>query len=71
MTHRLAASPETCRWGYLDAAVPPVLTIRSGERVTIETVSGGPDALPPAGFHVPPELLAIHAAETGIPRATS
>ncbi|MCF4129825.1 acetamidase/formamidase family protein [Methylobacterium sp. SyP6R] len=68
MTHRLTASPETCRWGYLDAAVPPVLTIRSGERVTIETVSGGPDALPPAGFHVPPELLAIHAAETGIPQ---
>lgn len=68
MTHRLPASPETCRWGYLDAGTPPVLTIRSGERVTIETVSGGPDALPPAGFHVPPELLAIHAAETGIPQ---
>ena len=67
MTHRLPASPETCRWGYLDATVPPVLTIRSGERVTIETVSGGPDALPPEGFHVPPELRAIHAAETGIP----
>ncbi|MGX7705209.1 acetamidase/formamidase family protein [Methylobacterium sp. Gmos1] len=67
MTHRLTASPETCRWGYLDASVRPVLTIRSGERVTIETVSGGPDALPPAGFHVPPELRAIHAAETGIP----
>ncbi|AWB25281.1 amidase [Methylobacterium currus] len=67
MTHRLTASPETCRWGYLDAGVPPVLAIRSGERVTIETVSGGPDALPPEGFHVPPELRAIHAAETGVP----
>ncbi|KMO40361.1 amidase [Methylobacterium variabile] len=67
MMHRLTASPETCRWGYLDAGVPPVLTIRSGERVTIETVSGGPDALPPEGFHVPPELRAIHAAEAGIP----
>ncbi len=67
MTHRLTASPGTCRWGYLEAGVSPVLTIRSGERVTIETVSGGPDALPPEGFHVPPELRAIHAAETGIP----
>ncbi|TGD95285.1 acetamidase/formamidase family protein [Methylobacterium nonmethylotrophicum] len=67
MTHRLTASPETCRWGYFDASVPPVLTVRSGERVTIETVSGGPDALPPDGFHVPPELRAIHAAEAGIP----
>ncbi|MBV9077705.1 MAG: acetamidase/formamidase family protein [Methylobacteriaceae bacterium] len=65
--HRLTASPDTCRWGYLDAAVPPVLTIRSGDRIEIETVTGGPDALPPEGFHVPPELRAIHAAEPGIP----
>ncbi len=67
MTHTLAASPATCRWGYFEAAVPPVLTIRSGEEVEIETVAGGPDTLPPAGFHVPPELLAIHAAEKGLP----
>lgn len=67
MSHRLTASPETCRWGYLDAGVPPVLTIRSGDRVTIETVSGAPDALPPDGFHVPPELRAIHAAHAEIP----
>lgn len=67
MAHHLTASPETCRWGYFEATVPPVLTIKSGERITIETVSGGPDALPPHGFHVPPELLAIHAAEKGLP----
>jgi acetamidase/formamidase len=67
MLHRLASSPASCRWGYLDAAVPPALTIRSGDEVEIETVSGSPDVLPPAGFHVPPELLAIHAAEKGLP----
>ena len=67
MNARLPASPANCHWGYLDATVPPVLTVRSGDRVTIETVTGGPDALPPASFHVPPELRAIHAAETGIP----
>jgi acetamidase/formamidase len=65
--HHLAASPETCHWGYFDARRPPVLTVASGDRVTIETVSGGPEVLPPTGFHVPPELLAIHAAEPGIP----
>jgi acetamidase/formamidase len=65
--HRLTASPETSHWGYFDASQPAVLTIRSGDRVTIDTVSGGPGVLPPAGFHVPPELLAIHAAEPGIP----
>lgn len=64
---RLPASPETCRWGYLDASLPPILTVRPGERVEIETVTGGPDALPPSGFQVPPELLAIHAAERGLP----
>ena len=67
MAHYLPASPQTCRWGYFEASAPPVLTIGSGERVTIDTVSGGPDALPPEGFHVPPELLAIHARETGLP----
>lgn len=67
MSHHLPASPETCRWGYFEPGLAPLLTIRSGERVTIDTVSGGPDALPPTGFQVPPELLAIHAAETGLP----
>ncbi len=59
--HTLAASVETCHWGLFDAALPPVLQVESGDRVVIDTVSGGPNALPPAGFHVPPELLDIHA----------
>ena len=56
------ASPETCHWGYFDAARSPVLTVESGAEVTIRTVSGAPEVLPGAGFHIPPELLAIHAA---------
>ena len=60
-THTLAASVETCHWGVFDANLAPVLKVASGDRVTIDTVSGGPDALPPAGFHVPPELHDIHA----------
>ena len=58
--HHLASSPETVHWGWFDAALRPVLTIDSGDRVTVETVSGGPANLPGAGFHVPPELLQIH-----------
>jgi acetamidase/formamidase len=58
--HHLKASVETCRWGLFDAAHAPVLHVDSGDRVTIDTVSGGPDVLPPAGFHVPLELLDIH-----------
>jgi acetamidase/formamidase len=61
----LNASPETCHWGYFDAERTPALTIASGDEVIINSVSGGPQNLPGAGFHVPPELLEIHAA--GLP----
>lgn len=56
------AGPDSCHWGFFDAALPPVTTISSGDEVTINTVSGGPHVLPGAGFHVPPELHRIHAA---------
>lgn len=59
--HHLPASVETCHWGYFDATTQPALTIASGDRVVIDTVSGGPDVLPPDGFHVPSELYDIHA----------
>ncbi len=61
MHHRLASTPETVHWGWFDAALPHVLTIDSGDRVTIEALSGGPANLPGEGFHVPPELLEVHA----------
>jgi acetamidase/formamidase len=37
-----------------------VLTIDSGDRVTVQTVSGGVANLPGEGYHVPPELHRIH-----------
>lgn len=58
------AGPETCHWGFFDATLPPVATVPSGAEVVINTVSGGPDVLPGDGFHVPPELLEIHAVVT-------
>lgn len=58
--HHLTASPETVHWGWFDARLAPALTIESGDRVVIESVSGGPQNLPPKGT-VPPELLDIHA----------
>ena len=63
MTTHLHASPETCAWGFFDAALPAVLEINSGDVVTISTVSGGPDHTPPegSGFDIPPELHDIHA----------
>ncbi|MEM7056151.1 MAG: acetamidase/formamidase family protein [Pseudomonadota bacterium] len=59
--HHLKSSVETCHWGWFSASLPPVLTVDSGDTVTIEALSGGPEVLPGDGFHVPPELLEIHA----------
>src|ERR1700761_864929 len=62
MHHHLSSSPETCHWGFFEAKRKPVLTIKSGDEVTIDTVSGGPDVVPDRGrFHVPAELDQIHA----------
>ncbi len=61
--HRIDASPKTVRWGTFDASCPPLITIASGESVTLQCVSGGPGAMPPAGsgMEIPPALKAIHA----------
>lgn len=59
--HILQASPQTVRRGVLDGSFPPVLAIRSGDTVTIQTVSGNEQALPPpgSGFEIPPALHSI------------
>ena len=60
--HLLQSGPETIHWGYWDGSLAPVLNINSGERVTIECVSGNPEWMPPPsrGFEVLPELRNIH-----------
>jgi acetamidase/formamidase len=60
--HYLVPSVETCHWGFFDATHPAVLKIKSGDVVTIDTVTGSPDVLPdPSKFHIPPTLSEIHA----------
>jgi len=59
--HHLKASAETCHWGFFDAARKPVLTIDSGDHVTVDSLSGAPEVIPTSGFHVPPELAEVHA----------
>jgi len=59
--HELKSSPATVHWGYWDASLPPVLTVRSGDEVTIHTVSGSPDNVPDDARRIPPELLEIFA----------
>ena len=57
--HRLDAGADTVHWGYFDAALRPVLTVDSGDTVTISTVSGPADAMPPPPLVVPPALRAV------------
>ncbi|MBN9431726.1 MAG: acetamidase/formamidase family protein [Bosea sp.] len=66
--HVLKAGPETIVWGRFSAETPPVLTITSGDRVVVETLSGPPGLLPPEGngMTVAPALHAIHAANLPI-----
>src|SRR6187551_3562200 len=60
--HHLHSSPETCHWGFFEAKLKPVLTIASGDELTVDTISGGPEMMPDKSrFHVPPELTEVHA----------
>jgi acetamidase/formamidase len=63
--HFVPATPQTVRFGMFDAAFEPVLTVESGDTVTLECMSGGPEVMPEpgAGFDIPEALQAIHAAK--------
>jgi acetamidase/formamidase len=62
--YQLKASPETIVWGYYSAAAKPILRIKSGDTVTIDTmITSSPDRLAAAGLQpdqVEPELRAIY-----------
>ena len=60
--HHLHSSPKTCHWGFFEAKLKPVMTIASGDEVTVDTITGGPEVVPDRSkFHVPPELAQVHA----------
>lgn len=63
-THHVAATPDTVQFGLFDAAIPPVLTVESGDVVTMECLSGGREVMPEDAdaFPIPPALRAIHEA---------
>lgn len=61
-THLLKATPETVHWGYLDGSLKPVLTVESGDRVTIQCLTCNPEWMPPKEleFDVLPDLTEVH-----------
>ena len=55
-THSLKPTPKTIAWGYYDASSPPVLRVKSGDTVEIQTlITSSPKRLEEAG--VPPEQV--------------
>jgi len=61
MSPRLDAGPDTVHWGFFEAGLPPRLTINSGDRVVVSTVSGTVEMMPPEPLTVPEALSAIQA----------
>ena len=61
--HTLPVSPATVHWGYFSKAVAPALTLKSGERATIETLS--PIMLPMTGSAWSPVIRAPRACSPG------
>jgi acetamidase/formamidase len=55
-THTLKPTPKTVAWGYYDAKAAPVLHVKSGDTVEIQTlITSTPERLEKAG--VPPEQV--------------
>ena len=59
--HHVHPTPATARRGMFAATIPPVLTVESGDQVTLECVSGRSGLLPPSGsgFTVPAALQEV------------
>ncbi|MGH9703353.1 MAG: acetamidase/formamidase family protein, partial [Candidatus Acidiferrales bacterium] len=54
--YELKPTPKTVAWGYYDAKTPPVLHVKSGDSVEIQTlITSSPDRLEGAG--VPPSQV--------------
>src|SRR5271169_1912344 len=61
--YKLTVAPDTIAWGYYWAGAKPVLTVKSGDVVEIQTVSGNPTQLESAGVKpgdIQPELREIY-----------
>jgi acetamidase/formamidase len=70
MLHELRATPATCFWGFFDAALPPVLAVRSGDLIRIETLThqagDAPDLMMDAGVEAVYRAIAPETRGPGV-----
>lgn len=57
--HVLAATPENIHWGHFDARLAPRLTVASGDRVVVDTLSGSREESAKPPFELLPDHVAV------------
>ena len=64
---KIAATPQSVKWGFFDSTTPAVTRVPSGAEVVIETLSGEPNCLPtdPAFEILPEHRPVLEAIEHG------
>ncbi len=62
-THEVTARADTVHWGYFDYCLDPILTVASGDRLIVHTLSCTPELLPDDPSRYPGEDLAAIYAE--------
>src|ERR1700723_380469 len=62
--HHLRAAPATIHWGFFDSQLPPVVTVQSGDTVTVDTISGGPEGRQNCPYLILPEHPGVLKALT-------
>jgi acetamidase/formamidase len=60
--HELFPTPANVHWGHFDGALPSIFTIAPGDTITLHSLSGGPEHLPPpmAGMTVSRDHIEVH-----------
>src|SRR5690349_3502095 len=66
MIHELRATPDTCFWGFFDAALPAVLHVRSGDLVRIETLTPSLGRLRQGADHDLSDRCGFRAGASGL-----
>ena len=61
--HKLSPTPQTIHWGHFSAALPPVMRVVSGDRITIDTVSGSREEAARATNVLPEHAAVLEACK--------
>ena len=61
--HKLSPTPQTIHWGHFSAALPPVMRVASGDRITIDTLSGSKEEAARATNVLPEHTAVLEACK--------